>query len=247
MDWWDCMRNGDVDNALQSMRESFVAEGSLTDAISLGTGYLWTQQYERAWTHLDSYNRSSPFQYAPTINLAGVAQWCMNDPDAAVEQWQLGCRAEYGDTIGLNIQPPLLLFFASVAAPGSFPKAAAEELLEEKAADPRSEKWPLVQFVLGRIGECELRDESASATNTPNRVNTLVGDPRIERGIRLHRWRGDFWQGVLELAAGNTERYRDIMQRTGDVTWDEYDECRDLFLIKFRLCEELYLARHEAG
>jgi len=245
VDSWKVMRQGDLEKALRQMRENFEEQWKLSgqmpsctsETMELGVASLWVHQYSKAWELLDKYNQRYPKHADCTYAMAGVAKWCLDERKGAVAQWQEGLDVDYGDTAGLNIKPSLLLFFASVLEPESFSKEQAKDLLVKKAADSRSVEWPLVQFVLGELEESALREKSISD-------RWWKKDPRREEERLLHEWQADFWAGIIEFSRGNKSRYRELMGKVGNVTWDDFDNNSDFFLSKLWM-PEFHLAKHE--
>ena len=241
---WDFLRRNQAETAFFQMRANVEekwnpssAMPSMSGIMELGIGYLWLKDYQSAISHFDRFNEQYPNHIDSTYEMAGVAYWCLGHPARAVEQWREGLSVAYGDSAGLSIKPSLLLLFASVIAPELYSRENAMSLLANKSDDARCEEWPLVPFVLGKIDESELRAKCD--------VKTIWHkDPRREEERRFREWQADFWTGVMALSRGEKERYFAIMNKVGNLTWDDFDENRNLFLSKLWK-PEFFLARHE--
>lgn len=244
---WDIMRSGDEARAISQMQEYLAEEwnpeykmASCTgEAIELGAAYLWLGRYSDAAKNFDRFNEQFPNQHTSTYEMAGVAKWCLNEHQTAIREWRQGLHCDYADTAGLGINSSLLLFFASIFAPGTVSRSEVEEILEQKAADPRSEEMPLVQFVLGEIQEQQLREKCDLSIFDRT-------DKRYAEDIEERHWRADFWLGVLEYDRGNDSRAKELFRNVGHLTWDDYDRNSDTFLTKL-WAPEFFLARHQAG
>lgn len=232
VDTWHVMRKGLTNEALDRMRANCSQDASASCINELGVAYLWLHDYQRAWEHFRAANQREPLHAADYYGMAGVAKWCINRPDEAVQQWFDGLACDYADAAG-GAKLPLLLFFASAVEPLVLPRSEAERILKGRADDPRVEYWPgpLVEFVLQRIDEGRLR--------------ALCFDERYEDETMLHHWSADFYVGVTERTRGNLDKFCQRMQKTGTMSWDDFDACEPLFLSKL-WSEEFFLARHEA-
>jgi len=227
------MRRGAVSDAISQIEQWYKEEAGTSEAMELGACYLWLKDYSAAWHHFSEFNATYPQFASTTYAMAGVAQWCLNTPHEAVRQWHEGLQCGYADAAG-GAQLPLLLFFASIVEPEIFPRTEAERLLAERADDPRAHYWPgpLTAFILRRISEEELRAQCY--------------DERYDDETTLRHWMTDFYCGVLALADGNREQFQHAMQKTGAMSWEDFDASEDLFLSKL-WSEEFFLARHEAS
>jgi hypothetical protein len=240
-DWWNVMRRGDVKTALAQMTESFdnawkresIMPLCASEALELGAGYLWLKDFESAQQHFDAFNERFPkFAHNP-YDMAGVASWCLGKRQEAVTRWDEGLDVEFADS-GYGIKPVLLLFFASVIDPNLHSMLVVKDLLRDRLRDPRTSRWPgpLAEFVLGRIDSASVR---RSGVDSMHEDSTL-----------LHVWQTDFWSAVIERSRGNESAYHSAMEKCGNLSWDDFDQCRDLFIHKL-WSPEFYLARYEAG
>ena len=231
-DYWELLRTGKLDEGLHRMREAFLGESGTSEAMELGVAYLWTERYAAAWDHFYHVIQDHPLDASCIYGMAGAAKWCLDEPEYAVYWWREGLGCEFADAAGAGFTLPLLLYFASVVKPDLLPRSEAEELLVEKARDPRIRVWtgPAIKYLLGYIDEQQLLAEAID----PNEIETP-----------LNQWHSDFYIGVAELARGESTEYRRRMQRAAMVEWSDYDVDKDLFLSKLWQ-EEYFLARHES-
>ena len=157
-DWgWGLLRAGEIGDGLGLFAKACAHLGNMSHAMELGVAYLWVGEYDAAWKHFCSFNETYPHHADCTYAMAGAAKWCLNQPAEAVYHWRDGLECQYTDPVRADL--PLLLLFASVAGSGVFSTSEAKKLLRSRVDRPPSQNWPLplVQFVLGRIGEEELR------------------------------------------------------------------------------------------
>jgi lipoprotein NlpI len=227
---WDLLRSGEVELGLQEMRDAYLLKPDASQTMRLGVAYLWVESYEAAWAHfkhaIDTYPRTMSSFYG----MAGVAKWCLDEPDEAINQWRAGLVAQYTDTAGLGLKLPLLLFFVSVVKPEQASRAEVMKLLEERAGDARAKYWPgpLVKFILGQIDESETRAQC---------------NGRSESETSGHLWLADFYQGIRELEHGKVAKYQESMKRIIDMSLQEWLD--EKFFLGRMWSEEYFLARHE--
>ena len=126
------MRHGAVSDAISQIEKWHKEEAGASETMELGAAYLWTKKYSSSLAHYNRFNKAYPLQIASIYGMAGVAQWCLNDPHNAVRQWREGLQCDYADAAG-GAQLPLLLFFASIVEPETFSRVEAESLLAERA------------------------------------------------------------------------------------------------------------------
>lgn len=246
-DSWKVLRGGNIDRAIAQMKKNLTDEWNpnykmpacTSETLELGIAYFWLGDYRTALEVFSRYNEQFPNHGSDTYEMSGVARWYLGEFEQAVTQWQQGLHCEFADTAGLGITPPLLLLFASIFAPGTVSRREVEEILEQKAADRRSEDMPLVQFVLGEIQEQQLREKCDKSIFDRT-------DKRYAEDIEERHWRADFWLAVLEYDRRNDSRAKELFRKVGHLTWDDYDRNSDIFLTKL-WTPEFFLARHEAG
>src|SRR5947209_1450522 len=140
-DPWKLLRAGRDEGALDALRDAFTREETPSHITELGIAHLWVRDYTTASAHFGGVISKYPKHAAIFYGMAGVAQWCLNDRRTAVAQWRAGLHCDFADGAG-GITIPLLLFFASVVAPKACSRAEAEDLLIERANDPRVRVWP---------------------------------------------------------------------------------------------------------
>jgi lipoprotein NlpI len=229
--YWDVLRAGDTEQALHKMREAYQKKPTASNAMELGVGYLWVGDYDAAWRHFDGFNRTYPNQLSVTYGMAGVAKWCLNEPEAAVEEWNAGLQCEFADAAG-GIKLPLLLYFVSVAKPTVFLRSEAETLVNSRANEARAEMWPgpLAKYVLGWIDQDRLRSECWYKT---------------EATLLMRRFLADFYVAVLKSSSGNWASFVEMAQIATSLSWSDFDINKRVFFSMIWQ-EEFFLARHES-
>src|SRR5213595_3977298 len=92
---WDLIRAGKTEEGLRLLKNAYGSKPDASHIMELGAAYLWLREYREAWEHfkkaIDTYPRSN----SAFFGMAGVAKWCLNDPEEAVKQWRAGLQAEY--------------------------------------------------------------------------------------------------------------------------------------------------------
>jgi Tfp pilus assembly protein PilF len=97
---WNLLRRGDVEQGLAIMRENYACDPSPSHTMELGVGYLWTEKYQAAWEHFQHAMRRHPQSIAAFFGMAGVAKWCVDEPEAAIRLWESGLDAQFADGAG---------------------------------------------------------------------------------------------------------------------------------------------------
>ena len=113
---WPLLRAGkaEQEKALQIVRRWYAQKPSPSHAMELGVAFLWLGRYAEAWEHFRSVILMDPLCGDGDYGMAGAAKWCLDKPQEAVIEWKAGLEAKYARAAGLNVQMPLLLFFAAV-------------------------------------------------------------------------------------------------------------------------------------
>lgn len=229
---WDLLRSGETERAFSYLRERYESTGTASEIMELGIAYLWIGDYQAAWEHFNAANQRKPRHMDSYYGMGGAAKWCLDKPEAAVQEWQEGLRCQYTDAAG-GARMPLLLFFASAVNPNLIARADAEKLLLIRANDRRVRNWPgpVVEAVLGRIDEGQLRKHCAGVNDadTANR-----------------HWLSDFYLGVVALSRGNPAHFNEAVRKTADLTWADLERNRQSFLGRIWQ-EEFFIARHQVS
>ncbi len=229
---WGLMFTGHHDEAVRLMRDAYLQRTAIPETLGLGIAYLWLGDYVAAWEHFSRANQRDPGYSASYYNMAGMAKWCLGDRSIAVEQWLQGCDCEYADGAG-GVESPLLLFAASIIAPGTFARSEAEKLLTVRANESRVQNWPgpVAEFALRRIDESGLRKK-------------CVGfNPRDTTG---RHWEADFYVGVVQRAAGNVVNFMGQMRKVTSAAPEYAGPTRKVFDLSDKIQRpEFYIARHE--
>ena len=83
---WDYIFEGRVDLGLALMTEALARKRTPSTITSLGLAYLWLEQYATAWEHYQHAIETYPYTMDGFYKEAGVAKWCLNEPEIAVQQ-----------------------------------------------------------------------------------------------------------------------------------------------------------------
>jgi hypothetical protein len=128
-------------------------------------------------------------------DLLGVAQWLQNKRDVAIESWLRSMDAKYIDLSG-GAGSRLLLFYAAKSERlPEIEKMAVRSL--ETFAGRNGWPAPLASFVLGRIGEADVRDWISPIAGLRNRelcqAEFYFGILEKDSGKRIeHLWRAAY-------------------------------------------------------
>jgi hypothetical protein len=231
---WELIRRGDAELGLSLMREDYNREPTPSHIVTLGVGYLWTEQYQSAWVHFQFAMQRYPFTNDIFFGMAAVAKWCIDETDAAVMSWKSGLEVQFADAAG-GVHIPLLLWVASVLRPNSFSSSNAIQLLKKRVDDPRVKNWPgaIGQFVVNQIDELTLYERSTE---------------RISRKVPARqKWLIAFYKCVLgfERESMNLDEFKVTMQRMVDTSAPEWAE--EGTFVQLLRNPEFYIARHEAS
>jgi tetratricopeptide (TPR) repeat protein len=230
---WNLLRYGDAEAGLAVIREACARQSTASHIMELGIAYLWTGDYQSAFTHFNEAIHQYPRSMSGFYGMAGAAQWCMGQYSGAVDGWNRGLKAEYADAAGLGIQLPLLLFLASRLDPEVFPKKKAEGMLVEKAKDLRAGHWPgsLARFVLGQSSSEDALDSIPEGGSF---------------GKKLGLWWIQFYGHLLELDAGilTSVEFAQLMKGLTDTSQPLFSDQDDFLSVLWS--EEFFIARHIA-
>jgi hypothetical protein len=158
---WDLLRYGNVDQGLALLLNAYKRVPSASHILELGIAYLWVGDYLAGWEHFQTAIERFPRSTSSFYGMAGIAQWCLNEPSQAVNYWSAGLDTRFADGAG-GVQLPLLLLTASIVKPEVFPREEAERILRSKTKNPLLKNWPgpLVEFVLGILDKKTLEEMS---------------------------------------------------------------------------------------
>lgn len=217
---------------LRMVREQYVHKPDGSHIMELGVAYLFLRDFELAWEHFQTAALTYPRSGDAFYGMAGVAKWCMGDPNSAVSMWCDGLKAKYARASGLGIKMPLLLFFASAVRPEVCEMAYAKKLLAEKLTDRRIGTWPgpIARLLMGDISD---RDFRASCKG----LNALDGRNRL--------WSAKFYVGLMERSSGNALTFKETMHALTNISDSEWQD--EDILVSRLWHEEFFLARYEAS
>lgn len=235
-DPWNLLQSGDAAQGLAVLRQRHAKIPSPSHIMELGVAYMWVRDYAAALKHFQysirTDRRASEYYY----RFAGAAAWCLGSYSSAVESWHAGLDARYANA-GVCIRSAMVLLLTSILRPVLFSRKEAEDILLQKAKDPRLAFWPgtLGQFIAGQIDAATLEE-------------SWVGNlSRTVRGVMPHaRWLTGFYKVVLEfgdgrLSLGDLRRAMKAMVEISQPEWYEH-----LNFVHLLWNEEFFIARHEA-
>ncbi len=235
---WSLLRGTPLEQerGLNLVQMAYSQRASPSHAMELGVAYLWLGKFQPAWAHFRHALEILPTKNEIFYGMAGVAKWCLGNPNEAVSEWQTGLEAKYARAGGLNIRIPLLLYFASVIRPDVFERTVAKELMQRKIEDRRASNWPgpIASWLLGQMAEEELG----------NRYK--VKDPTIVKAVREaagQQWLAEFYGAVSRYEPSKRSDFRASMLRLTDLSQPEWMD-QNYFLSRL-WCEEFFLARGE--
>ena len=227
---WENLRYGDGKLGLELRIERFLRKPSPAHTLGLGIAYLWTKDYESAWSLFQYANRNSRLTSQSSFGMAGAAKWCLDQHEEAVDCWKAGLQCNYGDAGGASVGNRLLLFAASILRENVFSKVDAIALLAEKADDYRIRAWPgpLVAFCLQKaVIPLDLAESKP--------------------GIETRRAQLSFYSALLAFEAGalSREELNNRMIEIADTSGQQWTE-QNKFSSLIR-SEEFFIARHESS
>jgi hypothetical protein len=231
-DPWEQLKKGEAKEGIKQFEANYETEPSASSIMELGVAYMWIRQYAAAWELFSKSIEEYPKSISDFYGMAGTAKWCLNDVSASIHHWIDGLGSQFADTNGLGMHLPLLLFVASVMHPGSHDTYSAEKLLRQKTKDRRVGDWPgpIAQWVLGEIGDPELRAQ-------------CLDQDIVE--VHDKEWLSEFYQAVRTYDRTKRRTFNLTMRKLSDTTRPEWAD-DDFFLARMR-SEEFFIARHEAS
>ena len=210
----DYIFGGRVDQGLALMREGLASKRTPSTITSLGIEYLWLKRYATAWKHYQHAIETYPYTMDGFYKEAGVAKWCLNEPEITIQQWQLGLRATCTEGAG-GVSSALLLFAASILRPEVTTRKDAEQFLTTKvqSKSPFAKNWPnhLGKFMLGVIDGEALRE-------------ACIGVRELDTDSR--NWETRFYEDILAFADGDIlqNKLRERMRKRGTISHPETAE-----------------------
>lgn len=235
-DPWDLLRTGSAEQGLSIIRERYARDASPSHIMELGVAYMWLADYRAASDHFQNSARTSPTPTEDFLGFAGAAEWCLDNYSTAVGLWRAGLNAAYAAE-GVCSRSPMLLLLASILRPELLPRREAEEMLVEKAKNPRLKFWPgtLAQFMAGQI------DRAALEASWVGNVAKYV------RGVMPHaKWLTQFYEEILEFGRGGLSLtgVRTSLRFMVDLSHAKWSEHFNFVHLLWN--PEFFIARHEA-
>jgi len=229
---WTLLRAGTVEQeaGLRTVQQAYAGQPHPSHAMELGVALLWLRKYASAWEHFRATIDADPARSGDNdYGMAGVAKWCLGEPDEAVAHWRAGLAANYARASGLGVIMPLLLFFASVVKPETFDEGSARKLLLEKTKDLRIRNWPgpVARFVLAEIDELQNYCRGVDEEETRDR-----------------QWLTEFYKSLIRRSHGTISGFKDSMHKLTDTSQPEWQD--EAVLLSRIWNEEYFLARHAA-
>lgn len=231
---WSLLRGtaSEQEQGLRIVRQWHAQDPSESHIMELGVAYLWLRRYQSAWEHFHGVIQANPRSGDSDYGMAGVAKWCLGEPNEAVTLWRAGLKAKYARANGLGVRMPMLLFFASVVRPDTCERSSAEQLLLKKTKDIRIKTWPgpIAKMLLGQNNENDLQIQCKGNNDSDT---------------RNRHWLVDFYKIVLQHNQSNISVLKEAMRKLTDTSLPEWSD-ENIFLTRF-WSEEFFLARYEAN
>lgn len=232
---WRLLRAGQAEQeeGLRLARQNYAQNPSPSSVMELGVALLWLRRYGEAWEHFCSVISADPRSGDNDYGMAGVAKWCLGEPQEATAKWRAGLKAKYVRA-GRPFYLPLLLYFASALRPEVLNPIEAGKLLQETLTHPKIDLWPgpIVKFVLGRINEDEFQ-RSCQSTNP------------VETQRRTRPWSAEFYRSLVRRERVTPLEFKDSMRKLVDTSQPEWQE-EGVFTSRV-WHEEFFLARYESA
>ncbi|MDR3403629.1 MAG: tetratricopeptide repeat protein [Chthoniobacter sp.] len=224
---WELLKANRCEEAIPLFTAELAERPSTGVHNNRGTAYLLLGDFARALADFEAAERVSEQTSGSPGDGAkcGVAHWMAGEYQQAATVWERGAQAMlegrivHTDAAG-GVSIANLLWFAATRLQDAARRALATKVLRKRLRTKQSQAWPgpVSRFLLGQIGEAEMR---AAITSTP-----------ILRERELCT--AEFFVGVAALES-NVPFYHESMQRAvemGSVSKIEV---------------EYYLALHEVG
>jgi len=177
------LRSGNRQEGLDLLRKAIARDPGINPVIALSLAYLWLGDYSEAWHHLrEAIQKSPPF--ARLYGLAGVAKWCMDDSQGAMQLWSDGLTVSDTESDSPKIHLALLMMAAAILKADYYHKRQAAAALSAKLLALDSQSWPalLANIVLGFTQDLQLVGPSSSASEINSRQREWLTD--LYRAIR---------------------------------------------------------------
>jgi hypothetical protein len=212
---------------LQTECEQDAEEGTLT---SLAIGYLGLGKPAESLGIFQQLIEIHNTTYEHHFIYAGVACWMLQDFRGACDYWNQGSSCGYRDMSG-GVGVGLLQYFSGILLNDTLITTRAIDLIQKRLKKAWALNWPgpLGRYVIGEQSEVDVRALATAPT-----LHELI---KRERLCRL-----DFYVGVHELRAGNTQLYRSHLQKC--CVPNEVKFVPESFLAQFELLQPLKTKDH---
>ena len=219
---------GKSGQAFRILQNRYLADLSTSTAMELGAALLWTADYRSAYQHFCGFMDRYPLHCDIIYGMAGVAKWCLNERNEAVNYWQEGLKCNYTDPSGVHI--PLLLLFSSIIDSNLLSERDAVDIIVKYVNNPRACIWPgpLAELALNQLTEDQVRAKSIH-----------VNPDEAER----RRVDCDFYINLIKHGHDRRHSLANSMNAVSNLSWNDYTSSIHRFFGRLWQ-EEYYLARH---
>jgi tetratricopeptide (TPR) repeat protein len=243
---WRLLQCGELDVALEQLREEYKAQPQNRERYNYGAALMWARRYESAAEHFQQAieamrnSKTAPWLGDSDYVLLGAAKWCLKDYPSAVKAWKQGINAPYA-TLGVCLETPILLNLASILNPEISMPVDLPNVLPRKLKDPRVRGWlgALAKYITGVIDDEELDAQVSEYVAKTRARGVDPSEPYI-------RWIVGFCKATesLKLNGSSRSNYCDLMKSITSAT--EFVSWNWQSIVYSARRGELYLARHEA-
>ena len=197
---WELLQAKRYKAALARLREEHAKDGSDGLRNNMAITYLCMGDFESARVIFDDLLKGESSEAgSAAFAYAGLVRWLMGDVRDAINHWKGGLDCKYSDGAG-GMELPLLLYYAGVRHPESYPLGNAKKLITQRLKSGWSRNWPgaIGRFLVGRIDEKQMRK---------------LARFEIELVEIQQMTQADFYVGVECIRLGNQNEFYERMNR----------------------------------
>jgi lipoprotein NlpI len=155
---WDLIQLGKFDEACTLADSEFKQNGDVFPLRNKIFALLQLNKFDESIRLSEQIIESTDGNADRDFIFLGVAHWCKDQRDLAVQAWKSGLHTQYTDAAG-GVEVALLLLFASAITQDEKLEKEALSLVKKASKSKRMINWPgpLADYMLGKISEEALR------------------------------------------------------------------------------------------